>query len=43
LEVVLELFKEGLSVKQIAKILKLPVELIHQQVQKLEKDDGSSG
>ena len=34
LEVVTELIQEGLSIEQIARVLKLPLELVQQQIQK---------
>ncbi len=34
LEAVPELIKEGLSLEKIAKVLKLPLELVQQQIQK---------
>ncbi len=36
LEIATELIKEGLTIKQIAKVLKLPVELVEAQIEKLE-------
>ena len=36
LETVPELVKEGLSIEQIARVLKLPLELVQQQIQNSE-------
>lgn len=36
LEAVPELIKEGLSIEQITRVLKLPLELVQEQIQKLE-------
>lgn len=36
LEAVPELIKEGMSIEQIARVLKLPLELVQQQIQKSE-------
>jgi transposase-like protein len=36
LEAAIELVKEGLSIEQIARVLKLPLELVQEQIQKPE-------